>query len=244
MNIGIYRIRNVVNNKSYYGSSKNINKRWGRHRLDLNNNRHHNSILQRAWNKYGESNFMFEVVELCDVDLLLINEQKYLDMLPEYNIGLISSGGDNITNNPNKIKICENISIGMKQYISTLTKEEINNKLSMPGNKNPNWRGGSSIVLCGCGNKMAYNSKTCGKCRDRSGDKNPFFNKHHTKDTIDKMAENKLGKYNGNQNIPVLIDDVEYSSLGEASKILNIHLTTIRYRILSKNSKFNNYKYV
>ena len=50
------------------------------------------------------------------------------------------------------------------------------------------------------------------------------------------------GVYNGKQNIPIIIDDIEYRSAGEASKILNIPMVTIRWRVLSKNKKFNNYQ--
>jgi predicted GIY-YIG superfamily endonuclease len=38
--IGIYRIRNIINNNCYYGSSKNINKRWKRHKWELKNKKH------------------------------------------------------------------------------------------------------------------------------------------------------------------------------------------------------------
>lgn len=33
--IGIYRIKNLINNKCYYGSSKEIEKRWSRHKNEL-----------------------------------------------------------------------------------------------------------------------------------------------------------------------------------------------------------------
>ena len=58
-----------------------------------------------------------------------------------------------------------------------------------------------------------------------------------------KMMEKRMGVYNGDQNIPIIIDDVEYRSSGEASKILNIPMVTIRWRVRSNNKKFNNYQY-
>ena len=42
-------------------------------------NEHHNSHLQNAWNKYGEGNFIFEIIELCDIRDQFVLEQKYLD---------------------------------------------------------------------------------------------------------------------------------------------------------------------
>lgn len=87
MNIGIYKIENKTTGKLYIGSSLDIRKRWVRHLWDLKNNKHHSIILQRAWNKYGKDDFIFEIIEECTIDNLLTLEQKYLDeYLPIYNI--------------------------------------------------------------------------------------------------------------------------------------------------------------
>lgn len=85
---GVYEIKNILNNKRYVGSSCNIFKRWNEHRRDLNNNKHHSIKLQRAWNKYGEKHFYFEILETCEPikETILFLEQKYLDLNPEYNI--------------------------------------------------------------------------------------------------------------------------------------------------------------
>lgn len=60
---GIYKIVNITNSKVYIGQSNNIKKRWTEHRSALNNNRHVNVHLQNAWNKYGENNFEFVIIE-------------------------------------------------------------------------------------------------------------------------------------------------------------------------------------
>jgi hypothetical protein len=78
---------------------------------------------------------------------------------------------------------------------------------------------------------------------DKFGEKNPFYGKTHTDETKAKISEKRVGKYNGEQNIPIIIDNIEYRSAGEASKILNIPMVTIRWRVRSKNKKFENYKY-
>jgi group I intron endonuclease len=84
---GIYRILNKLNNKFYIGSSIDIYKRWYTHKNDLTKNKHHAKKLQRAWNKYGESHFSFEILETCEPikDTLILLEQKYLDLNPCYN---------------------------------------------------------------------------------------------------------------------------------------------------------------
>lgn len=77
---GIYKITNIKNNKIYIGSSKNINRRWNEHKRCLKNNDHHSGHLQNAWNKYGEENFKFEILEIVSNEDELKNiEQKWLD---------------------------------------------------------------------------------------------------------------------------------------------------------------------
>ena len=79
MKMGIYKIINVVNNKFYVGSAVNFSRRKSRHFSELRNNRHNNSKLQNAWNKYGESAFVFVEVELVkDKALLLAVENVWL----------------------------------------------------------------------------------------------------------------------------------------------------------------------
>ncbi|MDD2470089.1 MAG: GIY-YIG nuclease family protein [Bacilli bacterium] len=82
--IGVYQIKNLVNGKMYIGSSIDINSRWKEHIRDLNNNKHHSLHLQRAWNKYGESSFEFNVLEECNEDTTLEREQYYLDKLESF----------------------------------------------------------------------------------------------------------------------------------------------------------------
>lgn len=59
----IYQILNKINNKCYIGQSKNCQRRFKEHKTALNNNKHENSYLQYAWNKYGSDNFEFKILE-------------------------------------------------------------------------------------------------------------------------------------------------------------------------------------
>ena len=60
---GIYKIINVINNKFYVGSAVDLKRRRTRHFSELRTGKHNNKHLQAAWNKYGESAFIFVVVE-------------------------------------------------------------------------------------------------------------------------------------------------------------------------------------
>lgn len=84
---GIYMIVNLINSKKYIGSSKDIQQRLQSHRAILRNNHHYNQHLQRAWNKYSESNFDYTILEFCSPEDRIKREQYYVDTLkPEYNI--------------------------------------------------------------------------------------------------------------------------------------------------------------
>lgn len=79
MKTGIYKITNLINNKVYIGSSAlDYKARFRQHRYLLKNNKHFNTHLQAAYNKYGEENFKFSIVEYCDVDVLYEKENYYI----------------------------------------------------------------------------------------------------------------------------------------------------------------------
>lgn len=58
---GVYSITCVNNRKVYIGQAVNIRRRWHSHKWYLRKGNHRNSHIQRAWNKYGESAFVFKV---------------------------------------------------------------------------------------------------------------------------------------------------------------------------------------
>ncbi len=85
--MGVYRILNTGNDKSYVGSSLNLDGVWNKHKFMLGIKSHDNKELQADWNEYGEASFTFEILEsikpeedfVADVQDL----KKYRDRLPE-----------------------------------------------------------------------------------------------------------------------------------------------------------------
>ncbi len=81
---GIYKITCIANRKIYIGSAVNLRKRKHHHWRELRYNKHHNPILQSAWNKYGEQAFTFEVVELVLPLSLTAREQYWFNKLKPF----------------------------------------------------------------------------------------------------------------------------------------------------------------
>ncbi len=171
--IGIYKIENIIDGKKYIGSSEDIEDRFSKHIWKLNKKEHDNIYLQRAWNKYGEKNFIFDCIEICNENEEKIIEQTYLDYIFDnhlniehyYNIGRDACGGDNLTHHPNRLAIIEKIRLGSIKRFADMTIEE----------------------------KEALSSNTI-------GDKNPNYGNKWTDEQRQKMSEQRKGipsKYKG-----------------------------------------------
>ena len=110
---GIYIITNIIENKNYIGRSSNCYSRFSKHKYLLRKNIHYNQHLQNSWNKHGESNFTFDIIDENNIKFLPSLENWWCNMLDThnriygYNIELTSPFGkikSSIETN-NKIKI-------------------------------------------------------------------------------------------------------------------------------------------
>lgn len=179
---GIYVIQNIVNDKIYIGSSVNMHKRRISHYNCLRRGMHNNVKLQNAFNKYGESNFTFSVVECVkDKSNLIDREQVWLDFLkPEYNI----------CPSANKLIISEETRLRLSlSHIGNKHTEESKKKIgeASKGNK---YRVGVKLSE---EHKKAISNAVIGK-RGRKGKDNPLYGKKRPKEVIDKVVSTKKAK--------------------------------------------------
>lgn len=103
----IYSIECLANGKRYIGQSTNYISRMRGHRSELRRNAHENDCLQKAWNKYGEDNFIFSIVEECKAEELDDLEKYYIskyNSLSHENGYNIEGGGNSNKHVPQRTK--------------------------------------------------------------------------------------------------------------------------------------------
>lgn len=165
---GIYCIENIINHKRYIGQSINIYQRWKTHNSDLNNRKHHNDYLQRAWDKYGADNFIFYILECCNPSLLDDLEVKYIrefnsdNKFNGYNLNSGGSSGNQIPN----------------EYVRNKMR---NNHADVSGENNPNYGKHMSDETK---QKMIVNRNTL------KGENHPNYGKTFSEEIKAKMREN------------------------------------------------------
>lgn len=91
--MGVFQIRNTINNKVFVDSSLNVPGKINRHMFSLRAGLHAAKLLQADWAEVGEESFVFEVLEnveprsdanydyAADVKTL---EELWLDKLQPY----------------------------------------------------------------------------------------------------------------------------------------------------------------
>lgn len=193
--VGIYKITNLINGKSYIGQSINIEQRWKAHRSrPFNpNSKQYNSSFYRAVRKYGLEHFSFEVLEECNEKELDSKEETYIALFhttdPNYGYNL-TTGGQKPTVVNSKVS-----SEKVEQIIdllinTTLTEQEIANRFDVsqrfisginlgeykisseysypirkPGHRRKKY------YCSECGKEIATNSQYCVQCSNKKRQK-------------------------------------------------------------------------
>lgn len=202
--IGIYCIRNLINNKVYIGQSLNIKQRIRQHKSQLNLNKHTNSYLQRSCNKYGLSNFEFIIVKECTIDEIDKFEKYYIDKYDSinklYGYNLESGGNlnkiisDEAKNNLSKSHLGIKPSNNTKQKMSDTWKKKFQEGYVNPmtGRKLTQ----DQIEVISKHSKSRKHSKeTIQKLSDsRIGKCNPMYGRNHSIETRIKMSMNQQGE--------------------------------------------------
>lgn len=111
----IYKITNIKNNKCYIGvtTKSNPNERWVAHKSSIKYGKGC-PLLMKAFNKYGEDSFKFEVIIICFDDDVFKFEDEYIR---KYNSA-----------SPNGYNVAEGGKIGMT-FLGKKHSEETKKKI-------------------------------------------------------------------------------------------------------------------
>lgn len=237
----IYRIINLTTGKSYVGQSVNVIKRKRQHFSNLRCGRHENDYLQKSYNKYGLSSFKFEVLEKMGVlsdEEVSSREVFWITYYDSYNSGYnLTIGGE-----------------GTKRRVFSEEERRLISK-RVAGKGNP---------FFGKKHTLEVRKKISTNQSLRTGSKNSFYGKTHSKDWKEKrqlLYKEKVesGWISPNKGVPkpleavnlmkenmphrkeIVVDGVEYPSISECSKRLGLHRATIRLRL--SRDDFPNYQY-
>ena len=123
---GIYKYTNLINSKVYIGQSNDLERRYNEHlrRYQCESDKEYNSILHKAFRKYGYDNLQYDIIEECDISYLNEREIYWIEYYDSVNNGYnLDAGGH-----------CRSLKVLTKEQLnqiidllqnSTLTEQEI-----------------------------------------------------------------------------------------------------------------------
>ena len=185
---GIYKIVNNDNGKYYVGSSDDITRRIYEHSWLLSNKKHHCIPLQKAWEKYGQENFVFVIVEVVSPKLLLETEQKYLDICKQ------------------KTSINYNTCYEAMSPMKGRKHSEKTKKLMSTAHR------GEKCHWFGKPKTLEERKMVSDIAKQRIGNKNGFFGKQHTPEFVEKMRRFATGRVSLNRKSVIAYNETETKS--------------------------------
>lgn len=231
---GIYCITNIQNQKCYIGSSKNLYSRKYSHFNKLKANKHCNVYLQRAYNKYGENNFVFYVLELCDIKQLKLQEIHWMNLFQSF----LPKKGYNLML-PNKDYISH--SKKTREKMSTNSKGKNQKPIlqySLEGILLKEWDSSKEACLY----LNCDTSSLCHALKKQRKSKGFYWRyKHETTSQIDNIIP--LEKFTRKGTSVICCNDKEhfiFSSINEASKFIKVVPSSI-FRAMRDKRKIKNF---
>lgn len=232
---GIYCITNIINKKYYIGRASNFKIRYKKHLNDLRKSKHCNKYLQNAFNKYGEDNFEFKIIEICEKEDYKELEQKYLNEVEDwdscYNLSKSAEGGCGLHTDETKAKMSA-------AHTGRMHPEEVKAKIGVAqtGDKHHNYGKKTPDEV-----KAKISATNNGK---RTGEENSMFGKKHTAEAKAKLSAATTGKKNPRYISPIAIYNIITNerkianSENEVAFLLNCSQASVNYRLNKSSSNY------
>jgi group I intron endonuclease len=183
----VYCFEHIESKKRYIGSTNNCKRRLQEHLQCLINNKHYNKYLQNYWNKWNYKNFIISVLEnipdennnkayIRERENYWINFYKSFDTDKGFNLvkdALLGgrTGYKHTAESKAKISVKSKMSYLLNPKRKDISKNNIK-KANIPKNK-----------------RKALQNR-----RSYKGTGNPFWKKHHTEQTKEKLRNREYNK--------------------------------------------------
>ncbi len=237
----IYKITSP-SGRVYIGATvQEINERWRAYKR-LNCSKQ--PKIFNSLKKYGPENHIFEIIEEYEMDTLLKREtfwkKHYLNEVNGDWSKVLFCRLDDSEINEEIIKKLHECSLGEKNHFyGKKHTEETKEKLrQIQTGKKHTEESKKKMSESRKGEKSYLYGK--------KGELHPCFGKKQSEESIKKRTEGRKGKKISKEIVDkfshkVIINDIEYPSIAEASRQLSINNKIIRARL--KNTNFPNYQY-
>lgn len=202
--VGIYKITNIIDGKVYIGQSTDIERRWTEHRHH-SENRH----LRSAICKYGIESFIFEILECVDTELLCERERYWIAFYGSTNPDKgynFTSGGEREPGWAHSEATKQRLSKLLKQKYaaSDYVNPQAGTHLIHKGDITTRCKDSELADKLDDGWELGFSEKSkqqgiehrkgelngvYGKGYLFQGEKNHFYGKHHTAESIQKIKD-------------------------------------------------------
>jgi group I intron endonuclease len=219
---GIYMFKNLINGKSYVGSSENLRARFLQY---FNTNyllRNTCMYICRALLKYDYSKFSLTIIEYCSPSKCLERERHYFYLLnPEYNLTQDPAAPMSGRKHSEKSKLMiSTANIGLKK-----------------GENHPMYGHSHSEETKQKMSESAKKRKNSG--RFKKGEDHPNFCKKHSPESLAKIPSQQISVFDKDTN-----EMTRYDSISAAARALNINNGTISKYFANNQTKPYKGKYI
>jgi group I intron endonuclease len=183
----VYCFEHIKSKKKYIGSTNNCKRRLQEHLQGLINNKHYNKYLQNYWNKWNYKNFIIFVLENIPSEN---NNEMYLRERENYWINFYKS-----FDTDKGFNLVKDAQLGGRTgYKHTDdSKEKMSIKIKLSYILNPKRKDISKNNIKQA-NIPENRRKAIQNRRSYKGTSNPFWKKHHTEQTKEKLRNREYNK--------------------------------------------------
>ena len=245
MSCGIYKITNLINDKSYIGQSIHIEERWRKHRNYPSE--YSEYPLYRAFRKYGLENFSFEILEYCQENELNEKEKYYISLYQTFGQGYNQTeGGEGASGFPIKLSLQDIQEIYDLLLNSNISQRKIAQEFSVGEDTISEINWGKTRTLEGfifplrqnyhkyycqrCGKELKKQATHCIECHAFLQRKADRPNRKELKDLIRKLpftdigrkfgvSDNAIRKWCKAYNLPTSKREIVKYSISEWEKV-------------------------